>query len=428
MFDRPARPTVSLAFAVTLSILVATVSAEARSAPTAPTRDQRALKVLAEARDLVAAGRSNESIPFYGHALDMAEAETNEPSVALANLLAEYGDVLRRSGHANRARSSLQRSLEMLESLLEPGDSQLAQPLLALGRLDAGEGKCLEAEERLTRGLELLGDGPREAVSARVALGSCSEMSGGTAGLDTAFGHYRTAVLAAREASLETAEVATALHRGASILLTRNEAGRAVVYFEQALSLRRSLLGESHWHTAETAHRLALALDRQGRTDDARSRADEAVGALGRACAPSNQSPSEIRQLCSDLAALRRRLSESTSRQAPPPEARATAPAPAEPQTRFRAQTEAAPSGQVWRVQVSSRQSPAAAERFAEQVRNRFDSLLRGHQLTIERADLPSGVWHRVLFGAFRERSGAVALCESLKRNGMDECLPSPSE
>ena len=445
-----------LALAILATSLATTLAAQ--SAPTAPTRDQRALKVLAEARDLVAAGRPNESIPFYGHALDLAEAETEEPSVALANLLAEYGDVLRGAGFGERARVSLNRGLAMLEGLVDPGDSQLAIPLLALGRLDADEARCAEAETRLERGLELLAEDadPRRSVSARVALGFCAETGSSRPDLDAAFGHYRAAVLEARQASLETPEVADAMHRGAGILLRRGDLGPAVNYFEQAHQLRKSFLGESHWQTADTAHQLALALDQKGQRDAARRTTDEAVQALGRSCAPSSQAPPEVRDLCSDLSTLRRRLADDpaqvaeTSKPEPPTSEPPTAEPPtaelnsagpnsaepysAEPQTRFRAQTRARPPeapaashGPVWRVQVSSQQSPSEAERVAERVRSRFPALLRAQKLTLERADLPSGTWHRVLFGVFSERDGAVALCESLKRAGLEACLPSPS-
>lgn len=423
-------------------VLLVATALTAQTAPSAPTHDQRALKALAEARDLVAAGRPGESIPFYGHALDLAEAELDEPSVALANLLAEYGDVLVGSGHRQRARASLERSLEMLAGLVDDDDSQRAPPLLGLGRLDAEETRCEQAKERLTQGLELLGSGSvRLAVSARVALGHCAETATSRPDLDTAFNHYRDAVLAAREASIETPEVATALHRGAAILLGRGETNAAVNYFGQALEMRKKHLGESDWHTADSAYQLARALDQGGRRGDARETIDQAIQNLGRACAPTSQSPSEVRDLCTNLAAFKRQLAGVPSavaqqRTAPDPDAAAdrpvAAPPTAQPQTRFRAQTQAsqpaATTGPAWRVQVSSQQSPAEAERVAERVRGRFPDLLRPHPLTLERVELASGVWHRVLFGSFRERDDAVALCDSLKRAGLEACLPSRSE
>lgn len=426
-----------------MAACLAGASASAQSAPSAPTRDQRALKVLEAARDLVAAGRADESIPFYGHALDLAEAEEDEPSVALANLLAEYGDVLRAAGLRERARVSLERSLAMLEGLVDADgdvgdDPRLATALLALGRLDADESRCAEAEDKLTRGLQLAdAEDAKRRVPARVALGHCEETGTSRPDQNAAFEHYRAAVLEAREASLETPEVATAMHRGAAILLARGETGPAINFFEQSLKLRRQVLGTSHWQTADTAHQLALALDQQGQRGAARRTAAAAVEGLGRACAPTSQSPAEVRELCRDLALLRRRLADEPPQVARQPEPRPDPEPPrSQPQTRFRAQTEeraasdpqtADPADRVWRVQVSSHRSPAEAERVAEMIRNRFPALLRSQELTLERAELASGVWHRVLFGSFPARAGAVALCESLRRAGLEACLPSPS-
>lgn len=397
--------------------------------PSAPTLDQRALKVLAEARDLVAAGRSAESIPFYGHALDLVEARRDEPTVALGNLMVEYGEVLTRAGLLDRARVSLDRGLAVLEHFDETPPEDLAIAVSALADLDRESGRFDAAEQGYERSLRLLrGAGATaEALDLQVRLGLVDEES---QRLDAAFEHYRGAVLTAREAQVETPAVATALHRGAAILYRQGETDLAVHYFRQALDAARRQYGTGHWQTAAVSKNLALAFDRAGEPGDARAAADDAARILGRACAPGSQSPHEVRDLCAEVSKLRARLADAPSSAPPPAEPTvtgpiATAPPPAPPPPVR--PPPPAPARASWATQVSSQRSPAEAERVAEQLRQRFPSL-RSQPLRIVRAELSSGVWHRVAFGAFGNRDGAMALCESLKRSGLEACLPVRAE
>ncbi|MCV6577405.1 MAG: SPOR domain-containing protein, partial [Cohaesibacter sp.] len=74
-------------------------------------------------------------------------------------------------------------------------------------------------------------------------------------------------------------------------------------------------------------------------------------------------------------------------------------------------------------VQVSSQRTPEQARSSYSSIQSRVASVLGGYQPDIKRADLGSkGVFYRVRVGSFADRSGAIALCESIKAAGAD-CL-----
>ncbi|ESR23540.1 hypothetical protein N177_3608 [Lutibaculum baratangense AMV1] len=72
-------------------------------------------------------------------------------------------------------------------------------------------------------------------------------------------------------------------------------------------------------------------------------------------------------------------------------------------------------------VQVSSTRSEADAERSAASVRDRYSSVLSGHQTAVERADLgDKGIYYRVSIGPLSDSSSAGTLCSRLKSQGLD--------
>ena len=79
------------------------------------------------------------------------------------------------------------------------------------------------------------------------------------------------------------------------------------------------------------------------------------------------------------------------------------------------------PSGRLakakYGVQLAAPQSEADARKAIETLRARYSKLLQKEWATINRVELPNGVFYRVVFGPFTEQK-AAQLCSSLKAEG----------
>jgi len=85
---------------------------------------------------------------------DQRRLGSSHPHVGL--ILASLGDLERRAGNFDRARSYLNRSLETLDNAnLDPFDSGYSGPVTALGRLAETEGRVNDALRYLRRAYEI---------------------------------------------------------------------------------------------------------------------------------------------------------------------------------------------------------------------------------------------------------------------------------
>lgn len=71
-------------------------------------------------------------------------------------------------------------------------------------------------------------------------------------------------------------------------------------------------------------------------------------------------------------------------------------------------------------VQVSSRESEAAAQTAFRTLQGKYPSVLGGKAVVVRRADLSVGVRYRAMVGPFASKQQAVQLCSSLKSAGGD--------
>ncbi|MEQ8268742.1 MAG: SPOR domain-containing protein [Parvibaculum sp.] len=110
---------------------------------------------------------------------------------------------------------------------------------------------------------------------------------------------------------------------------------------------------------------------------------------------------------------------ESRAVEPAPAKSPETAAAPAKPAT-----VAAAPaSGGAWLVQIMALRDEAGAKSAWAALQKKHPSLLGGHALDVEKADLgDKGVFYRVRAAGFETKSAAQSTCASLKAAGQD-CL-----
>lgn len=74
-------------------------------------------------------------------------------------------------------------------------------------------------------------------------------------------------------------------------------------------------------------------------------------------------------------------------------------------------------------VQVAARSSEAEARALIDQMRAKYPSLLAQRWATIQRAQLPRGLFYRVIIGPLASAQEAQQLCQDLRTQGA-ECFP----
>lgn len=107
------------------------------------------------------------------------------------------------------------------------------------------------------------------------------------------------------------------------------------------------------------------------------------------------------------------------------PQSKAEEPAAAEPETQAAAKAPAAAvaSGGAYVVQIMALREEAAAKSAWASLQEKHPSVLGGHALDIEKADLgDKGVFYRVRAAGFETKAAAQSACSSLKSAGQD-CL-----
>lgn len=102
-----------------------------------------------------------------------------------------------------------------------------------------------------------------------------------------------------------------------------------------------------------------------------------------------------------------------------PAETSPVAPEPAKPVAA--ATSKPARAGGVYLVQISALKDEASARAAWRLLEKRFPSILAGHALDIERADLGAkGTWFRVRAAGYETKATAASACAKLKAGGQD--------
>ncbi|MEO1084983.1 MAG: tetratricopeptide repeat protein [Acidobacteriota bacterium] len=409
----------AFAAALALAWAVAVAPAAAQDAPaprTAAALEEEGRLMLEEGRRLAAEGRPRDALPFYTQALDMAQVALSPDEPALGFLLHELGGVYRGAGDVARAEQYFGRALQILDSALGPQDPNLLPALadvasqLAARRDDAAAQRHFERLVALLRLHRPPGDADIVAALGHLAL---SHDRQGRPGEAMSFYSQALAEADGRPAA-SSLEAATVLNNLATLLSLADKAVEAEPLYRRAVDLRTRLLGPKHWLVAVSHSDLARTVAQLGRPEEALDLATRAAAVLAPYCqglsAQAEGEPRSAQELCLSTEELRTRLKGGADAAAPSAE-----PSP---------QTVAVRSGgTVYRAQVLAREDPDLAAASLRDLRRRYGDLLKDVTAHIETIDLGAdGIWHRLQFGDFPGRSGALTLCQQLLDRGWNDC------
>lgn len=164
-------------------------------------------------------------------------------------------------------------------------------------------------------------------------------------------------------------------------------------------------------------------------TDDALALlgGDRRLGALARSdCAARPATSPEVEALCRRLGSA---AASPAARRPPPTAARPVAdPASSAPVPRASPppRTRAAPSI-VYRAQLGARRDLAEASAELQKMQRNLGEILARQPAHIESVRLEGqGLWHRLQFGDFASKREAKALCDAVKRRGLDCWVAGP--
>jgi len=202
---------------------------------------------------------------------------TNDPR--LGSVLTELAIALRYAGKFEESDLAFKQALQISEHAGAERSVTHARLLVDLGRLVLSRGNAGEAEQYLTRGLELTRalEGSRDPEVASIL----NDISSARAWLDDLNGAER----AAREAVSIYRETVPELHpdrvsadyRLADVLFLRGRINDAGTLYERALAAQRLLYGNGSFRVADTLDSLARVRLAQGRIDDAEVLTREAL-------------------------------------------------------------------------------------------------------------------------------------------------------
>ncbi|MEM8934135.1 MAG: tetratricopeptide repeat protein, partial [Acidobacteriota bacterium] len=213
--------------------------------------------------------------------------------------------------------------------------------------------------------------------------------------------------------------LASSLGNLAALLVRAERPAEAEPLYRRAITLRRAALGPNHWLVAVSRADLAQLLADRGATDEALDLARQAADLLAPYCdgLATTTTMGERRSasmLCRDAQTLLARL----ERQDPGPAPQPVAVVEPEPTPRPVIARSTTPR---FRAQLASRNDLFEAQRTAAMLKARLPGALGDLTAHIETVDLSTkGVWHRVQFGDFDERRGAVELCGLVAATGQE--------
>lgn len=250
-------------------LLCATASAAAEDKP--DPQMQKAQAAFDKAKELLAAGRYADGVPYGEQALALREAVLGGAHPEVADCLNLLGELYGRQVDMARAEPLFQRGLAIREAALGKDHPGVASSLTMLGELYWVQGQYSRAEPMFERALAI-----REAALGKDHLDVAISLYD-LAWLYTAQGSYGRAeplfqrALAIREAALGDNHpgVAELLNDLASLYVRQGLYSRARPLFQRALAMREATLGNNHPRVAESLNDLALLDLAQGLYDQA---------------------------------------------------------------------------------------------------------------------------------------------------------------
>jgi serine/threonine-protein kinase len=214
-------------------------------------------------------GLYDRARPLLEEALAVREARLGSRHLDVAGSAAALASVLFEQGEYPKAEALTRRALALRRELLGPEDTLVAASMTDLAVILGAQGNAEDAESLFQAGLAI--DRKREAWR-KVATDLHN--------LSVALwrrGEYREALPLAEEALAlrrrllgeEHTDVASTLMALASILQASGEYDRAEELNRQVLAMRRKLLGGQHPHVAIVLNNLGLLLQARGRLEEA---------------------------------------------------------------------------------------------------------------------------------------------------------------
>ena len=222
-------------------------------------------------------GLYDRARPLLEEALAVREARLGSRHLEVARSAAALASVLYEQGEYPQAEGLTRRGLALRRELLDAEDTLVAASMTDLAAIMDAQGQYEDAESLFRAGLEIDRKG---AAWQRVA----TDLHNLSVTLWRR-GEYGKALPLAEEALAlrrrllgeEHTDVASTLLVLASILSASGEYDRAEQIYRECLAMRRKLLGDGHPHVAITLNNLGLLLQARGRLEEAEQSLREAL-------------------------------------------------------------------------------------------------------------------------------------------------------
>jgi serine/threonine protein kinase/tetratricopeptide (TPR) repeat protein len=233
-------------------------------------RIQRFMLNLFEGGDAAAGPAENLRVmTLIDRGVQQAQGLDAEP-VVQAELYATLGSIYQKLGQLEQANGLLQSALERRQALLGPDDPEVADSLVALGRLRDAQAKYDEAERLIRDGLEknrnLLGPTHPAVARATTALGQVLENRGA---YDQAIAVLEEAVRLHSLPGADEADLAAALSELANSHFYAGHYDESESVNQRILAIRRRLYSDRHPSVADTLINLGAVQFERGRYSDA---------------------------------------------------------------------------------------------------------------------------------------------------------------
>jgi len=220
------------------------------------------------ATDTAAIERQRRTIQEQAARVRREHAE--EPHLR-ANLLDALGRMAQRLAAFDEAEALVRESLEIRERSFGPSSLETALSMRSLGRLELARGEPVPAAEVLTRALRLHRERAEETHTDVASVANdLAEALRELGRLDEAEALAREALGLRRAADDRSLAVAESLELLGRIARDRDDDENAAARFEEALALRRAIVGTGHVLVLQSACDLAAVLATKG--DEIRSR------------------------------------------------------------------------------------------------------------------------------------------------------------
>jgi len=233
-------------------------------------RIQRFMLNLFEGGDAAAGPAENLRVmTLIDRGVQQARGLDAEP-VVQAELYETLGSIYQKLGQLEQADALLQSALERRQALLGPDDPEVADSLVALGRLRDAQAKYDEAERLIRDGLEknrnLLGPTHPAVARATTALGQVLENRGA---YDQAIAVLEEAVRLHSLPGADEADLAAALSELANSHFYAGHYDESESVNQRILAIRRRLYSDRHPSVADTLINLGAVQFERGRYSDA---------------------------------------------------------------------------------------------------------------------------------------------------------------